>query len=142
MGQAKQGDKVQVHYKGTLSDGDEFDNSFGGEPLEFTLGAGEVIPGFDAGVDGMGIGETKTVQIPADKAYGPLMEELFLSVTKDQLPPELELELGQTLVLNQEDGNVIHAVIAEITDAEVLLDANHPLAGQDLTFEIKLEAIV
>jgi peptidylprolyl isomerase len=141
MTQAKPGDKVKVHYTGKLADGTQFDSSENQEPLEFTLGAGEVIPGFEEAVVGMNPGDTKTATIPADDAYGDYDEELVLEVDRDQFPPEITPEIGQRLQLHQADGEVVGAVVTAFDDETVTLDANHPLAGQDLTFEIELVEI-
>ena len=139
---ATQGDTVRVHYTGTLTDGTEFDSSAGREPLEFTLGSGQVIPGFDAGVTGMEPGETKTVMILAADAYGPRRDEMMLTVGADQFPDEMDPEVGQQLQLSQPDGQAVVVTVAEVTDDGVLLDANHPLAGEDLRFELTLDSIV
>lgn len=138
MAQAKVGDKVEVHYTGKLDDGTVFDSSEGKDPLEFTIGENEVIPGFDDAVVGMNPGETKTVKIPTEQAYGPHRAEMVLSVGKERLPDDLDLYVGQRLKVPQEDGGVFVVRITEITDANVTLDANHPLAGEDLTFELEL----
>ncbi len=141
MAKAKVGDTVKVHYTGRLEDGTEFDTSSGREPLEFTIGAQQVIQGFEDGVIGMEINETKTVTIPADMAYGPYHEELALDVPKEQFPPNIHPELGQQLQLTQPNGQPINVTITQITDEVVTLDANHPLAGKDLTFDIQLMEI-
>ncbi len=142
MAQATSGDTVRIHYTGTLSDGTVFDSSEGREPLEFTLGVGQVIPGFDRAVAGMAPGETQTVEIPAEEAYGPSREEMMLSVSPDQFPEGMDPELGQQLQLSQPDGQAVVVRVTEIEDDAVTLDANHPLAGKDLTFEITLDEIV
>ncbi len=142
MSEAKTGDKVKVHYTGKLADGTEFDSSVNQEPLEFVVGAGEVIAGFEEAVVGMNPGETKTATINADEAYGDYDEDLVLEVERDQFPPEITPEIGQRLQLHQEDGEVFGAVVTAFDDDSVTLDANHPLAGQDLTFEIELVEIV
>jgi peptidylprolyl isomerase len=141
MAQANSGTTVRVHYTGKLDDGQVFDSSRQREPLEFTLGGGQVIPGFDQAVAGMEPGEAKTVTIPADEAYGGRSEELFLRVERDRLPPDLEPEVGQQLQMNQ-GGQVAIVTVAEVADDAVTLDANHPLAGKDLTFELELVEIV
>ena len=138
MTQAKPGDKVKVHYTGKLADGTQFDSSVNQEPLEFTLGAGEVIPGFEEAVVGMNPGDTKTATIAADDAYGDYDEELVMEVERGQFPPEITPEIGQRLQLHEADGETFGAVVTAFDDETVTLDANHPLAGQDLTFEIKL----
>jgi peptidylprolyl isomerase len=142
MAEAKTGDKVKVHYTGKLPDGTQFDSSADQDPLEFTLGAGEVIQGFEEAVVGMNPGDTKTATINADEAYGDYDEELVLEVERDQFPPEITPEVGQRLQLTQPDGEVFGAVVTGFDDEVVTLDANHPLAGQDLTFEIELVEIV
>jgi peptidylprolyl isomerase len=141
MAEAKEGDVVKVHYTGKLSDGTEFDTSANEEPLEFTVGAGEVIPGFDEAVVGMNPGETKTTTIAPDAAYGDYDEELLLEVERSDFPANITPEVGQHLKLKQADGEVLAAVITEVDDEVVTVDANHPLAGKDLTFEIQLLAI-
>lgn len=141
MAEAKDGDTVKVHYKGTLDDGTVFDSSEGGEPLEFTVGQGQVIPGFDQAVTGMNIGDTKTVHIEARDAYGPHMPAMMVEVSRDQLPPDLQPEVGVQLGLQHPSGQVIPVTIAAVTDEKITLDANHPLAGQALNFEIKLVSI-
>lgn len=137
---AQAGDTVQVHYKGTLADGSVFDSSEGRDPLQFTLEAGQVIPGFEKAVEGMQVGERKTITIPADEAYGQRSERAMLQVPREQLPPEIEPEVGLQLVMQRADGQQIPVVVAEVTETHVTIDANHPLAGHDLTFEIELVA--
>lgn len=141
MTQAKQGDTVKVHYTGKLADGTTFDSSAEHDPLEFTLGAGEVIPGFEAAVLGMTPGESRTTIIPAGEAYGDYHDEMLLEIDRDSFPAHLEPEVGQELQVKQGDGEVISVVITEVDEDSVTLDANHPLAGKDLTFEIELLAI-
>ncbi|MHB9134491.1 MAG: FKBP-type peptidyl-prolyl cis-trans isomerase [Armatimonadota bacterium] len=138
MAQAKSGDTVKVHYTGTLEDGSVFDSSESREPLEFTIGSGEVIPGFEEGVTGMAPGDTKTINIPADQAYGPEREELTTTVPRDQFPPDIEPEVGMQLQLRLPNGQPIPVRVCAVTDNEVSLDANHPLAGKDLTFKLDL----
>lgn len=142
MAQAKAGDTVQVHYTGTLTDGTVFDSSKGREPLEFTLGSGQVIKGFDEGISGMAIGETKTVQIPVEEAYGPAHEEMIFTLTRSEIPDDIPLEIGMTLNMH-EDGNPrpIPVIVRDLNEETVTLDANHPLAGQDLVFEVELVEI-
>ncbi len=138
---AKNGDTVKVHYKGTLEDGTIFDSSFDREPLEFTIGAGDLIPGFERAVLGMVPDESKTVTIPSDQAYGPYREELVMELGPDKIPTDMELERGQQVQVRQEDGRVYPVMVTEISDSGVTLDANHPLAGRDLTFELQLVEI-
>ncbi len=141
MAQAKDGDSVKVHYTGTLDDGTVFDSSAGGDPLEFTLGDRNVIPGFEAAVRGMGVGETRTTRIPASEAYGPREAGAVFEVDRSQLPPDAEPEVGLQIGLQHPTGQLLPAVITDVTDETVTIDANHPLAGQDLTFEIRLVEI-
>ncbi|MBM3141602.1 MAG: peptidylprolyl isomerase [Chloroflexi bacterium] len=139
--QAKNGNTVQVDYTGKLADGTVFDTSVGREPLEFTLGAGQLIPGFEKAVLGMKVGEKKTVTIPADEAYGPHRDEQVVELSREELPSDLTPQVGQQLVVTQQDGRQIIVVITEVSDETVTIDANHPLAGKDLTFEIELVKI-
>lgn len=138
MAQAKQGDSVKVTYRGTLADGTEFDSSVGQPPLEFTIGNSEVIPGFEQAVIGMALGESKTLTIPADLAYGPRLDEMIADVERSQIPAEIELMVGAQLEVSQEQGHSYVVMVAALNEETVTLDANHPLAGQDLTFEINL----
>ena len=140
MAQAKSGDTVRVHYTGTLTDGTEFDSSRGREPLEFTLGAGQVVPGFEAAITGMRPGETKTVTIPAAEAYGDPRDELLLTVPRTQIPPNVQPRVGQRLQVGRGE-QAFPVVVHEVTDDHVVLDGNHPLAGQDLTFALELVGI-
>lgn len=142
MAQAKQGDTVNVHYTGKLKDGSVFDSSENHDPLQFTIGEGKVIPGFENSVVGMNTGETRTTEIPQDKAYGPYREELQFSVEKSILPEGMNPEVGQYLQMHQNDGQIFNVRVEAITDKEITLDANHPLAGKDLVFDIKLIEIV
>ena len=142
MAQAQKGDKVKVHYTGRLDDGSQFDSSKDREPLEFEVGANQVIPGFEDAVVGLSEGESTTVNIPSDQAYGPRIEEMILKVGKDKLPPNFNPELGQKLQLPQQDGQNVIVTITDITDDIIELDANHPLAGKDLTFDIQLVEIL
>jgi peptidylprolyl isomerase len=141
MAQAKQGDVVRVHYTGTLEDGQEFDSSRGLDPLTFTLGGGSVIQGFDDAVTGMAVGDEKRVTIPAAEAYGPRRDELTLRLPRAELPPDLEIEEGSQLRMEQGDQSVV-VTVREVDDDSVTLDANHPLAGESLTFDLRLVEIV
>jgi FKBP-type peptidyl-prolyl cis-trans isomerase 2 len=141
MAQAKPGDTVKIHYTGRLEDGTVFDSSANREPLEFTLDGGQVIPGFEQAVVGMTPGESKTEKIPMDQAYGPHRPEMVLEVSRQQMPPELQPEVGQQLQVQQPDGQTIPVFVTEVTESTVTLDANHPLAGEDLTFDIELVEI-
>lgn len=138
---AKANDKVKVHYKGTLSDGEVFDSSEGKDPLEFTLGAGQVIPGLEKGIIGMEAEESKTISVPAAEAYGERKEELIQQVPKAQLPPEINPEVGLQLVSQTPDGQKIPLVVTEVQEDNIVVDANHPLADKDLTFEVTLVGI-
>lgn len=142
MGQAKAGDTVRIHYKGTLDDGTEFDSSTGREPLEFALGAGQVIPGFDKAVEGMNVGDSKTVTIDAADAYGEKHEQLVQDVPKSALPSEIEPEVGMRLQSQAPDGHVVHLMVTAVADDAITVDGNHPLAGEALTFDINLVEIV
>ena len=142
MTKAKNGDTVKVHYTGKLDDGRVFDTSVNREPLEFKIGGGQVIPGFENAVIDMSKGENNTVTIPSDEAYGPHRKELLMEVKKEQLPPDFKPEIGGQLEAKQPNGQVLVVTITEVKEDTVLLDANHPLAGQDLTFEIELVEIV
>ena len=141
MQQAKEGDTVLVHYRGTLEDGTEFDSSAGSEPISFTIGAGEVIPGFEQMVTGMSTGEKKTSTIVAGNAYGEHNDELVFKVGRDQIPPDTELEVGDMLQVGFPDGSSAAVQVAALEGESVTLDANHPLAGKDLTFELELVSI-
>ncbi len=141
MQTAKAGDTVHVHYTGRLDDGTVFDASEGREPLAFTLGQGQVIEGFEQAVDGMAVGTAKTVRIPPDEAYGTRRDDLLIEVPREQLPEEMAVEVGMQLQLRREDGGALPVTVAETGDASIVLDANHPLAGEALTFELQLVAI-
>jgi peptidylprolyl isomerase len=142
MVQAKPGDTVKIHYTGKLDDGTVFDSSADREPLEFTLSGGQVIPGFEQAVVGMAPGESKTEKIPMEQAYGPYRQEMVIQVNREQLPPDLDPEVGLQLQIQQPNGQAIPVLVTEVTNAKVTLDANHPLAGEDLTFDIELVEIV
>lgn len=141
MASAKPGDKVQVHYTGKLDDGTVFDTSTDRAPLEFTIGSGQIIPGFEEAVVGMQPGESKTTRISADQAYGPYHEDRVVQVDRSQFPAHINPETGQQLQIRQPDGQAMVVTVTEVSDSNVTLDANHPLAGQDLTFDIQLVAI-
>lgn len=134
---ARPGDTVRIHYTGTLKDGTEFDSSREREPLAFTVGAGEVIPGFDAAVTGMSVGDRRTVTIPADQAYGPQRDELIVAVPRAQVPPQITPRVGQRLQVGSGD-QAMMVVVREVSDEAIVLDGNHPLAGEDLTFALEL----
>ncbi|RXK80611.1 FKBP-type peptidyl-prolyl cis-trans isomerase [Filimonas effusa] len=141
MQQVKKGDTVKVHYHGKLNDGSTFDSSEGREPLEFEVGAGMVISGFDNGVLGMTKGEKKTVNIPVDEAYGPKREDLIMEFPIDRFPPDLKPEAGMVLSMSNGEGQQLPVVVTEVREDAVVLDANPPLAGKDLIFDIELVEI-
>lgn len=142
MAQAKSGDVVKVHYTGKFEDGTVFDSSADNGPLQFTLGQGQIIPGFEEVVIGMNTGESRTTIIPADKAYGPYQKEMILEVPRDQFPPDIRLNPGEELELSQPDDKIVVVTITNVNESMVTLDANHPLAGKDLTFDIQLVEIL
>ena len=141
MAQVKQGDTVQINYTGKLSDGTIFDTSVDRHPLQFTLGKGSLIAGFESAVIGMSAGEKKTVIIPFTEAYGPRQDSAVVSVERKNFPVNFEPQVGQRLELTQEDDSNVLVTVAALTDTTITLDANHPLAGKDLTFEIELLSI-
>lgn len=141
MQQVKKGDTVKVHYHGRLEDGTTFDSSQGREPLEFEVGSGMVIAGFDEGVTGMQIGEKKTIHIPASDAYGPVQQEMIMEFPKNRFPADLTPEVGMQLNMSNGQGQNFPVVIVEVKDEVVVLDANHPLAGKDLIFDLELVEI-
>ena len=150
MAQAKEGDRVRVHYTGRLDDGTVFDSSECSEddcgcehgPMEFTIGGGEVIPGFDKGVLGLEVGEAKTVHIPVEEAYGERIEEMVAEVPRADLPPEMHPEIGQQLEVTQEDGQIFQVLVTDMNEETITIDANHPLAGQALNFDLRLVEIL
>lgn len=142
MAQAKEGDTVRVHYTGKLEDGTVLDTSSERAPMEFTIGEGEIIPGFEQAVIGMEPGETKTARIPPEKAYGPHRDDMTLTVDRDQFPADINPEPGQQLQIQQSGGRVAIVTVSDVSESTVTLDANHPLAGQPLTFDIQLVDIV
>jgi FKBP-type peptidyl-prolyl cis-trans isomerase 2 len=142
MAQAKKGDIVRVHYRGLLQDGTVFDSSLEREPFEFTLGQGMVISGFENAILGMNEGETKRVEIKAEDAYGSYRDDLLMIVEKSMLPPNIDPIVGMNLRISSPDGNYKVVTVIDVTDNTITLDANHPLAGKDLIFEIKLLEII
>lgn len=142
MTKAAEGNTVKVHYTGTLADGSVFDSSRERDPFEFKLGAGQVIPGFDQAVTGLAVGETITVTIPAEEAYGEVREDLVLPMDRSQVPENITPEVGMQVQLQTGSGGMAVATIVEVTDEIIKLDANHQLAGKDLTFELELMEIV
>lgn len=142
MTKAKENDRVRVHYKGTMENDQVFDDSRSREPIEFVIGDGLLLQGFESAIVGMEKGDTKTIQIPAKEGYGPLREELVFNVQRSQFPQDLELELGMALELPLEEERTLHVTVVDISEENVSLDANHPLAGQNLTFELELIEIL
>ncbi|MFM7671118.1 MAG: peptidylprolyl isomerase [Bacteroidota bacterium] len=142
MSIAKTGDTVRVHYHGRLHSGETFDSSAERDPLEFELGSGQVIAGFDFGVTGMTIGEKKTIEIPIVDAYGPRNEAMIIEMPKDRFPKDMEIELGMPLMMSDGQGQNMQVAVTAIQETSVTLDANHPLAGKDLIFDLELVEIV
>jgi peptidylprolyl isomerase len=138
MSQAKSGDTVKIHYTGTLDDGTEFDSSAGRDPLEFTLGSGQVIPGFEKAVEGMVVGDEKSVNIMPEDAYGPRQEQMVQEIPKSALPADLEPATGMSLQAQRPDGQVISMTVESVGEDSIVVDANHPLAGKALNFNIQL----
>ncbi|SLN49593.1 FKBP-type peptidyl-prolyl cis-trans isomerase [Roseisalinus antarcticus] len=138
MTQVKTGDTVRIHYTGTLDDGATFDSSQGRDPLEFEVGSGQIIPGLDKALPGMAVGETKTVAVPCADAYGEADPAARQAIPRDQIPDDVPVDPGTRLQMQTPQGQVVPVTVVEATDAEVTLDANHPLAGKDLTFAIEL----
>ena len=141
MAEVKTGDTVRIHYTGTLTDGTVFDSSNGRDPLEFVVGSGQIIGGLDKALPGMQVGEKKSVPVPCLEAYGESNPEARQSIPRNEIPPHIPLDLGAQLQVQTQTGQTMVVVAAEVTDTEVTLDANHPLAGKDLVFDIELVAI-
>ena len=141
MQEAQSGNQVKVHYHGRLQDGTTFDSSEGRSPLEFEVGAGQVIKGFDDGVLGMKTGDKKTIHIPVEEAYGEKSEDMIIEFPRDQFPPDMKPEVGMQLNLRGQDGKNFPVVISDIKDDAIILDGNHPLAGKDLIFDIEMVEI-
>ncbi len=142
MSKAKQGDTVRVHYTGKLRDGTVFDSSQQRGPLELTLGAGQVITGFERALEGMAPGESKSVQVPVDEAYGQRQKEKVLDFDRSTLPADVQPQIGQQVQLQAQGGQSLPAVVTNVSESKVTVDANHPLAGSDLLFELELVEIV
>ncbi len=138
MAEVKSGDVVKVHYTGKLTNGEQFDSSMGREPLEFTVGAGQMIAGFDAALPGMNIGDKKTINIAAKDGYGETDATAVIEFPKENVPADMKLEIGQQLTLSNEQGQPFPVVVKEVKDDVVILDANHFLAGKELVFDIEL----
>ena len=141
MTQVKTGDTVRIHYTGTLTDGSTFDTSEGRDPLQFQVGSGQIIPGLDAALPGMRVGERKTVEVPCDAAYGPVNPAMRQAIPRAGIPAEIPLDIGTALQMQTPQGQVVPVTVVEVSETEVTLDANHPLAGRDLVFAIELVEI-
>ncbi|MDN2565504.1 peptidylprolyl isomerase [Aquibium sp. A9E412] len=142
MTEVKSGDVVRIHYTGKLADGTEFDSSAGREPLEFQVGAGQIIPGLDNHVEGMTVGEQSSVTVPADQAYGPRDEAQVQAIPRSAIPDTIELSVGARLHANTQDGRQIALTVTDFDDESVTVDANHPLAGRDLVFDVEVVEVV
>jgi peptidylprolyl isomerase len=138
MPRAKAGDTVRIHYTGKLDDGTVVDSSLSREPFQFTIGQGQVIPGVEQAVTGMEPGESKSAEIPPDRAYGPHRDGMVVTLERERLPAGLELTVGQELSLRQEDGRSLNATVTDVSDESVTIDANHRLAGRTLVFDLQL----
>lgn len=141
MPQAKKGDTVAIHYTGRLDNGTVFDTSQGRDPLEFTLGAGQVIPGFEGAVAGMAPGDQRTTTVPAEEAYGPRRDDLLVAIPRERLPDGMDPNVGEKLEMATSEGQTVPVVVADADERAIVVDANHPLAGEDLVFEIELVKI-
>ncbi|WP_264211218.1 FKBP-type peptidyl-prolyl cis-trans isomerase [Leisingera thetidis] len=141
MTEVKNGDTVRIHYTGKLTDGSVFDSSEGRDPLEFTVGAGQVIAGMDAGLEGMTAGEKKTLEIPCAEAYGPINPAARQEIPREGIPADIPLDLGTQLQMQSPEGQVLPVTVVEVSDGTVTLDANHFLAGKDLVFDIELVSV-
>lgn len=142
MTEVKSGDVVRIHYTGKLTDGTEFDSSAGREPLEFKVGAGQIIPGLENQVEGMNVGDKDTVTIPAAQAYGPRDEAQVQTMPRSTIPENIDLAIGNRLQASTRDGQQISLTVVNLDDDQVTVDANHPLAGQDLVFEIEVVEVI
>ena len=142
MAQVKEGDVVRVHYTGKLNNGEQFDSSVGREPLEFTVGAGQMIKGFDAAMPGMNVGEKKTINISPEDGYGEKNDDAIIEFPKENIPEDIKLEAGMPLTLTNQEGQPVPVIVIEVKDDVVILDANHFLAGQELVFDIELVEII
>lgn len=142
MTEVKSGDTVRIHYKGKLTDGTEFDSSSEGQPLEFQVGAGQIIPGLENKVEGMNVGEKDTVTVPAAEAYGPRDDAQVQKMPRSAIPENIELDVGARLQASTQDGQQVLLTVIDLSDDTVTVDANHPLAGQDLVFDIEVVEVV
>ncbi|SHI49944.1 FKBP-type peptidyl-prolyl cis-trans isomerase 2 [Mesonia phycicola] len=138
MSQVKENNTVKIHYTGKLQDGQVFDSSLEREPIEFTIGSGQIIPGLEKGLIDMKVNDKKTIEIPQAEAYGEVIEDLFQEVPKDQLPQEIAPEVGMGLVAKNPDGSERQLRVAEVKETSIIIDANHPLAGKDLIFDVEV----
>lgn len=141
MSEAKSGDTVRINYTGTLKTGETFDSSEGRDPLEFVVGSGQIIPGLDAAIPGMAVGDTKKVEVPCEQAYGETNPDARQSVPRAEIPDNIPLDLGTQLQMQTPQGQVVQVVVADVTEDVVTLDANHPLAGKDLVFDIEVVGV-
>ncbi|NNE51111.1 MAG: peptidylprolyl isomerase [Sulfitobacter sp.] len=141
MAEVKPGDNVSIHYTGTLLDGSTFDSSEGREPLAFEVGSGQIIPGLDEAIPGMEVGDKKMVKIEAANAYGPINPEMRQAVPREGIPADIPLDVGTQLQMQTPEGQALPVTVVEVDEATVTLDANHPLAGKDLQFDIELVSI-
>ena len=141
MTQVKPGDTVHIHYTGTLRDGTTFDSSEGRDPLQFEVGSGQIIPGLDKAIPGMEVGDKKTVNVPCDEAYGPVDPQMRQAVPREGIPDDIPLDLGTRLQMQTQQGQVTPVTVVEVTDEQVTLDANHPLAGRDLVFDFEVVSV-
>lgn len=141
MSQVKENDTVKIHYTGKLQDGQVFDSSLERDPIEFTIGGGQIIPGLEKGLIDMKVNDNKTIEIPQAEAYGDVQKELFQEVPKEQLPQEITPEVGMGLVAKNPDGSERQLRVAEVKDDSIVIDANHPLAGKDLIFDVEVVEI-
>ena len=142
MIQAKRGDTVKIHYTGKFDDGTEFATSLNDDPLQFTIGQGQVIPGLEQAVTGMRPGQAKTARIPASQAYGPYQQSKVVAVNRSRFPAHFKLQVGTVLRMRKAGGEKIRRIVTALTETKVMLDANHPLAGENLTFNLRLIEIV
>ncbi len=138
MAQAQYGDEVKVHYTGKLEDGTVFDTSTNRSPLQFAIGDGQIIPGLEKAILGMNLGESNTIKVPMDEAYGPRREEMILVLDRNEFPVHMKPEVGQLVEMRHLDGRRMRVTVTDVSESRVTLDANHPLAGKDLTFDIQL----
>lgn len=142
MVQAKEGDTVRVHYTVKLGDGTIIGSTIDHEPLQFTIGNGQILPSFEAAVIGMNPGESKTIEIPAEQAFGPHLEEMVIVIDRAKLPPDFNPSVGERVQFRQWDGQIASVLVTEVSEGSITIDANHPLAGKDLTFDIQFLGVV